>query len=304
MELTPTQLDIIRRLDDGSLYACPDIVQEQFRYPHMHEPRLLLGHDRSGQIRGYLPTGKFYSMATSTYIAAMPNSPPVSATYPPGAEYVLETLEEPHYDTDMVSAIRCCRQYPTASCTIGPLPPYLDRLSVSRRRDVRRKLHQAQRFELTQGSLADVALAWPWMQAIWDRREGRFGPVSYLQYLVMNLSWLMAVQRSGRARFKLDKYLLDGQMVGINCCIIHPYQGRLHCDDYLTWYDPERASGLGIISAVRNLTHPQLQGARYNLGNPGVGHTHQGHEYKLNLIPESLRLTQAVFHIPEPPRTD
>nr|HPQ95678.1 hypothetical protein [Thiolinea sp.] len=184
-----------------------------------------------------------------------------------------------------------------------PLSQYLDRLSVSRRRDMRRKLNQAERFELTQGSLADVALAWPWMQDIWERRGGRFGSVSYLQYLIMNLSWLMAVQRSGRARFKLDKYLLDGRMAGINCCIIHPYQGRLHCDDYLTWYDPERASGLGIISAVRNLTHPQLQGARYNLGNPGVGHTHRGHEYKLNLIPENLRLTQAVFHIPEPARS-
>lgn len=50
-----------------------------------------------------------------------------------------------------------------------------------------------------------------------------------------------------------------------------------------------------VVSAL--FDYPNMQGYRYNLGSPGTGRIYEGHEYKLAIIPQELRLTQAVCHI-------
>lgn len=295
VELSLKELQILKDLDDGSLYASPMLVQQLLRYPGMRNPRLFLSFDYHGQADGYLPVGQCYSDDTYTYIAAMPHSPAISPTYTPGATQVLKRLRLAYFDTDVVSYDPNFRQDPTASAYGLPLEKYLKLLSPSRRTDIRRKLTKLAKFSIIPGRLVDIVEARPWLMQVWAER---FTPTELKDqdaYARVTLSWLAAVQHSGRAVLKIDRYQLNGKMVGINCCVLHHYRGRLHCDDYLTWYDPQLASGLGITSAVRNLTDPYLLGSRYNLGNPGVGGTHPRHVYKLNLLPPSLRLTQAVF---------
>ncbi|MEZ5448451.1 MAG: hypothetical protein R3E89_05380 [Thiolinea sp.] len=72
--------------------------------------------------------------------------------------------------------------------------------------------------------------------------------------------------------------------------------GGGHCDDYLL-VRSGRTAGLGIASAVKNLTDARLCGYRYSLGNPGVGGVHPRHQYKYDILPEALRLTQGVMSI-------
>ena len=297
MILSRDDLNIIKTLDDGSLYAEPDVVCALFDYPDMLNPELSIVYDDQHRAVGYLPTGQFYADGTRSYIAAMPNSPPISPTYTPGAEYVLWNMLPPYLDTDVVSNA-AFRQSPTASAYILPLSRYISLLSASRRKDIRRKLRQAQNYRIEVGNLTDVRNAWAWMTGVWDQRGDRFGTTPYDVYLDITIAWLEVLQRSTRTQIKIDKFILDGQVVGVNCCVIHRYRKHTHCDDYLCWYDPQRASGLGIISAIRNLTHPDMQGYRYNLGNPGVDQVHIGHEYKMAIIPEVMRLNQTVFNLP------
>lgn len=295
MELSLKELQILKNLDDGSLYASPMLVQQLLRYPGMRNARLFLSFDYQGQPDGYLPVGQCYSDDTYTYVAAMPHSPAISPTYTPGAAQVLKRLRLSYFDTDVVSYNPSFRQEPTASAYCLPLENYLPLLSPRRREDIRRKLKTLASFSITPGKLVDIVEARPWLMEIWAER---FSPIELKDqdaYARVTISWLAAVQHSGRAILKIDRYQLNGKTVGINCCVLHHYQGRMHCDDYLTWYDPKLASGLGVASAVHNLTNPYLLGSRYNLGNPGVGGTHPRHVYKLNLLPPALRLTQAVF---------
>ncbi|TXH67253.1 MAG: hypothetical protein E6Q83_18425 [Thiothrix sp.] len=295
MELSLKELQILKNLDDGSLYASPMLVQQLLRYPGMRNPRLFLSFDYHGKVDGYLPVGQCYSDDTYTYIAAMPHSPAISPTYTPGALQVLKRLRLPYFDTDVVSDEIPFQQEATASAYGLPLENYLGLLSPNRRTDIRRKLKKLANFSIVPGSLINIVEARPWLMQVWAERFTAAELKDQDAYARVTLSWLAAVQHSGRAILKIDRYLWQGKMVGINCCVLHHYRGRLHCDDYLTWYDPQLASGLGIASAVRNLTDPYLLGSRYNLGNPGVGGTHPRHVYKLNLLPASLRLTQAVF---------
>lgn len=295
VELSAKELQIIKSLDDGSLFASPMLVQQLLRYPGMRNPRLFLSFDYQGKADGYLPVGQCYSDETYTYIAAMPQSPAISPSYTPGAVQVLRRLRLAYFDTDVVSYDPRFRQEPTASAYGLALEKYLQLLSPSRRTDIRRKLKKLERFTIQPGKLRDIVEARPWFIQAWSER---FSPAELLDqdaYARVTIAWLAAVQHSGRASLKIDRYQLNGQVVGINCCVLHAYQGRMHCDDYLTWYDPERASGLGIASVVRNLTDPRLLGSRYNLANPGVGGIHPRHLYKLSLLPASIRLTQAVF---------
>lgn len=295
VELSAKELQIIKSLDDGSLYASPMLVQQLLRYPGMRNPRLFLSFDYHGQANGYLPVGQCYSDETYTYIAAMPQSPAISPSYPPGAVQVLKRLRLAYFDTDIVSDDPSFRQEPTASAYGLALDSYLQLLSPSRRTDIRRKLKKLNAFTISSGSLLDVVAARPWLIELWAERLSAAELLDQDIYARVTIAWLAAVQHSGRASLKIDRYQLQGKTVGINCCVLHRYQGRLHCDDYLTWYDPQLASGLGIMSAVRNLTNPLLLGSRYNLANPGVGGIHPRHLYKLNLLPASIRLTQAVF---------
>ena len=297
MILSHDDLNIIKALDNGSLYAEPDVVNALFDYPDMMAPKLSLAYNDQNKVIGYLPTGQFYTDGTRTYIAAMPNSPPISPTYTPGAEYVLWNMLPPYFDTDVVGGVGL-RQKPTASAHVLPLSRYLSMLSAQRRKDMRRKLRQANDYRIETGTLQDVRKAWAWMTDIWDQRGDRFGNTPYDVYLDMTMAWLEVLQNSARTTLKIDKFILNGDVVGVNCYVIHRYRNRMHCDDYLCWYDPKRASGLGITSAVRNLTHRDMQGYRYNLGNPGVNQVHIGHEYKMTVIPEVLRLNQTVFYLP------
>ncbi|WP_298609162.1 hypothetical protein [uncultured Thiothrix sp.] len=295
MELSLKELQILKDLDDGSLYASPMLVQQLLRYPGMRNPRLFLSFDYHGKADGYLPVGQCYNNDTYTYIAAMPNSPAISPTYTPGALQVLKRLRLPYFDTDVVSYDPQVKQEPTASAYGLPLEKYLQLLSPSRRTDIRRKLKKLASFSIVPGKLINIVEARPWLLQVWAERFTAAELKDQDAYAHVTLAWLAAVQHSGRAILKIDRYQWQGKMVGINCCVLHHYRGRLHCDDYLTWYDPKLASGLGIISVVRNLTDPYLLGSRYNLGSPGVGGTHPRHVYKLNLLPPSLRLTQSVF---------
>jgi hypothetical protein len=294
MSLTLKELQLIRDLDDGSLYAEAAVISALFTYPYMLQPRLLVAYDPYGRVEGYLPVGQFYRDGRLSYIAAMPNSPPVSPTYPPGAEHVLRNIRFPYFDSDVVSRIPWCEQYMTASAYGLPLRTYLEHLSVPRRKDFRRKLKRAERYHCTPGSLQDVRQAWVWMERIWEQRQGEFGAVSYADYLTLLLDWLSLLERSERAKVIITRYELQGQFVGVNCLVRHRYRNQWHCDDYLTWYNPDLASGLGIISSIKNLTSPDYRGCRYNMGTPGINGVHPRHAYKMTLIPEKLRLTQAV----------
>ncbi len=295
VELSSKELQILKDLDDGSLYASPMLVQQLLRYPGMRNPHLFVNFDYHGKADGYLPVGQYYSDDTYTYVAAMPHSPAISPTYTPGAALVLRRLRLPYFDTDIVSDDSCFRQAPTASAYCLPRENYLRLLSPSRRTDIRRKLNKLASFSITPGTLTDLVEARPWLMQIWAERFTPEELVDQDNYARLTIAWLAAVQYSGRAILKIDRYQLNGKMVGVNCCVLHHYRGRMHCDDYLTWYNPQLASGLGITSVIRNLTDPHLFTSRYNLGNPGVGGTHPCHVYKLNLLPPALRLTQAVF---------
>lgn len=295
MELSSKELQILKDLDDGSLYASPMLVQQLLHYPGMRNPRLFLSFDYHGKADGYLPVGQCYGDDTYTYIAAMPHSPAISPTYTPGALQVLKRLRLPYFDTDLVSDDPLVQQELTASAYGLPLEQYLQLLSPSRRLDIRRKLKKLAEFSIVPGTLINIVEALPWFMQVWAERFSAVELKDQEAYAHVTLSWLAAVQHSGRAILKIDRYQWQGKMVGINCCVLHHYRGCLHCDDYLTWYDPTLASGLGIASAVRNLTDPYLWGCRYNLGNPGVGGTHPRHVYKFNVLPINLRLTQGVM---------
>ncbi|HPY40430.1 MAG TPA: hypothetical protein PLM98_07930, partial [Thiolinea sp.] len=103
MELSLKELQILKDLDDGSLYASPMLVQQLLRYPGMRNPHLFLSFDYQGKVDGYLPVGQCYSDDTYTYVAAMPHSPAISPTYTPGAVQVLKRLRLPYFDTDVVN---------------------------------------------------------------------------------------------------------------------------------------------------------------------------------------------------------
>ncbi len=299
MELSQEQLQLIRSLDDGSLYADPEVVSQLFRYPDMYGARLLISRNPQGQPDGYLPVGHFYADGTLSYIAAMPNSPAVSPTYTPGAARILRHMRAPYFDSDVVPApgTPAHLQVRTASAYGLPLTEYLHTLSTKRRKDFRRKLKIARQYEMVKGDLADLRKAEDWLRAIWDSRGTAFGDTPYSAYLDYTLAWLAALDRSPRATVHIKRYRINYFTVGINCYVTHEYQGRMHCDDYLTWYDPAQASGLGIVSAINNLTHPQHQGYRYNLGNPGTHKAHAHHAYKFDLLPPELRLTQSVLQL-------
>lgn len=297
MTLSANDLKIIKKLDDGTLYAQAAVVSSMFEYSYMQEAELTIAYDHKQRPIGYLPTGKYYTEGIRSYIAAMPGAPPISPTYTPGAQYVLENMRESYYDFDVVATHCISYQSETASAYVLPVASYLDTLSASRRKDMRRKLKQADIYQVKPGTLKDVSTAWTlWMKEIWSKRTNH--PDAYYDdHLENTLNWLKIMRRSPRATLRIEKYLLNLKMVGVNCCVIHRYHNQVHCDDYLCWYNPELASGLGIISAVRNLTHPDMQGYRYNLGTPGDGYIIPGHEYKLDIIPQSLRLTQAVSYL-------
>ena len=295
MELSFTDLQIIKDLDDGSLYASPLLVQKLMSYPGLRNARLLVSYDSHDKPNGYLPVGQCYADHTLSYIAAMPNSPPVSPTYTPGAQFVLRDLRFPYFDTDLVSDYSIVQQYSTASAYGLSLENYLALLSPSRQKDIRRKLKQLAKLQISHGTLIDIARARPWLMQVWSTRHTPTQLLDQAAYARTTLAWLAAVQHSGRATLKIERYHLGNELLGINCCVLHYYRGRLHCDDYLTWYDPQKASGLGIASSVRNLTNPFFLGARYNLGNPGVGGVHPRHAYKFDVLPPEIRLTQAVF---------
>ncbi len=296
---------VVKQLDDGTLYAAPTVIEELFKYPDMENARLLISRNGNGEATGYLPVGNFMWNPADvlSYIPAMSNSPPISATYTPGAEHVLAELSTPYIDNDIVADFDLCfaKQVATASAYSLPFDEYWKLLSPSRRKDFRRKLNIADQFTIRAGNLNDIKRAWPWMQQIWEQR-GRFGSTPYEVYLQETLSWLNTLQHTQRATLKVDCYLQRNRLVGVNCCVIHQYAGKYHCDDYLTWYDPEIASGLGIASAIKNLTHPEMIGFRYNLGTPGfLDNTYGGHEYKWHIIPKSIRLTQSVLIKKTPP---
>ncbi len=302
MNINNEDLEIIKQLDNGDLYADPLVVEQMFHYSDMLNPYLRVFRDQKGYVLGYLPVGYYYGSKekgyTLSYIAAMPNSPPVSPTYTPGAEIILRTMDQTYFDGDVVADFSCTEQQPTASLYALPLEQYWQFLSASRRKDFARKLKKARDFTIEAGNLKDVRKAWVWMQQIWEQRGGRFGSTPYDKYLETTLAWLSVLNQSPRANLKIDKYKLGNRVVGVNCCVIHRYGKHYHCDDYLTWYDMEVASGLGIVSAINNFTNPALTGFRYNLSNPGLyGNTQIGHEYKWHLIPKPLRLTQSVMAI-------
>lgn len=291
-------LAIVEALDDGTLYADPNLIKEMFTYPYLQKAYLLVSYDYLNNPTGYIPVGVSDNHLVS-YIPAIPPSAPVCPTYTPGAVNVLRDLSTliegdcVYFDVDVVADTELSSQEETASAICLPLEDYLQHLSSSRRKDIKRKLKQATKLSITSGNLDDILLAWPWMKAVWQRRN------QYdIEHVNRVLSWLNVIQKSGRATVKIDKYMLNDQMVGINCCVLHDFHGTLHCDDYLTWFDAEQASGLGIVSAVNNLCNSLYQGVRYNLGLPGFyGQTFEGHEYKWHVIPKTLRLTQSIVSI-------
>ncbi len=290
------ELEIIKQLDDGTLYAAPSIIEELFKYPDMEYPQLLVSRDNKGKPIGYLPVGQFKwnPAGVLSYIPAMSNSPPISGAYPPGAEHVISKLNCSYLDNDVIADFKLSRQFPTASAYCLPAKVYWRLLSPSRRKDFSRKFKRINQLTIHSGSLDDLRVAWPWMQQVWEKR-GSFGSTPYEVYLEETIAWLRTIEQTQRATLKIDVYKQDGLMVGVNGCVIHQYNGNYHYDDYLTWYNPEVASGLGIISAIKNLTDPNMTGYRYNLGTPGfLDETYGGHEYKWHIIPESIRLTQSV----------
>jgi len=300
--LTNKELAVINTLDDGSLYATPALIEELFTYPYLTDALLLVSRDFKGRPTGYIPVG-FYSNHHNdlivSYIPAIPPSPPISPTYTPGAKHVManlwQLLNEPmtYFDVDVVANYDFSNLEETASAYCLSVEKYLPHLSPSRRKDFKRKLKVAERYQVEQGSLKDVLAAWSWMKSVWEKR------CAYdEEHIRRVLRWLGKIESSGRAVMKIDKYLLNGKAVGVNCCVIHHYKGLIHIDDYLTWYDTSLASGLGIVSAIKNLTNPQYYGARYNLGLPGFyGETFEGHEYKWDIFPKSIRLNQSIVKI-------
>ena len=294
------ELKIIKQLDNGSLYADLSLIEEMFRYSDMRQGHLRIAYNKKGDVCGYLPAAYYYRTAQGddvlSYIASMPNSPAVSPTYTPGAENILKNMIPPYFDSDVIADFPFIQQQMTASLYALPLKQYWLFLSASRKKDLRRKLKKTERLSIQAGNLEDIRLAWQWMQQIWEQRDGRFGSTPYDQYLETTLSWLKVLDQSQRVELKIDKYMLNNHLVGVNCCAIHRYNNQYHCDDYLTWYDQDKASGLGISSTINNFTHPKLVGHRYNLSNPGLyGNTQAGHQYKWDIIPEPLRLTQSVL---------
>lgn len=299
--LTDEELKIVNELDDGTLYAAPNLVEELFSYPYIIDSCLLVNRDDQGKPTGYIPLGLYSNNANglmASYIPAIPPSPPISPTYTPGAESVLKNLETllsetlTYFDVDVVADHAFSNLEDTASAYGLPLDEYLSYLSTSRRKDIKRKLKTAQKYQIEQGSLKDILNAWSWMRSVWEKR-GAYDS----EHVRRVMRWLTEIECSGRAIMKIDNYLLDGKPVGVNCCVIHNYRGVTHIDDYLTWYDTSLASGLGIISAVNNLTNPSYYGARYNLGLPGFyGKTFSGHEYKWHIFPKCIRLNQSIVN--------
>ena len=292
-------LAVVEALDDGSLYACSTLIEELLTFPNVTNARLLISRDRHGAATGYVPIGLYAEGKLASYIPAIPSSPPISPTYTPGAANVIADLDKllakhiGYFDVDIVGYLAVSYLEETASAYCLSLTDYLSYLSASRRKDFKRKLKQAERYEIVSGDLRDVLRAWPWMKSVWVKR----GAYSHA-HINRVLSWLNKIEATGRAQIKVDRYLLNGVPVGINCCVIHQYQGAYHIDDYLTWFDVEKAPGLGIISAINNLTNSQYQGIRYNLGLPGFyGHTFEGHDYKWHLFPEAIRLKQSIINI-------
>jgi hypothetical protein len=297
-DMRASDLAIIKQFDRGALYDDPLIIEELFKFDEMKNAYLKISHNLKGQATGYLPVGYFYDEnSILSYIPAMCNSPSISPTYPSCAQDALqacvENTDSYYFDSDIIGHHTLSKQTQTASAYCLPVNSYLQYLSSSRRKDIRRKFKHAQAYTITEGSIADIKTAWQWMLGIWEQRG--YIPESFNNYIERNLSWLHILELSERIHLRIEKYQLNGQMVGINCCGIHNYHGKFHIDDYMTWYDPDKASGLGIISAIKNLTNPDTLGFRYNLGTPELlKEQMKGHEYKYNIIPEPLRLTQSL----------
>jgi len=313
------ELAIVEQLDNGSLYSTPSLVNILFSHRQSDTTKLAVSYDDNGKPRGYIPIGYHfgYGEKVYAYLATIPGSAPISSTYTPGAKFVLsEMLLEPinYIEGDIITdfdilpicseVLELCfdtpvmdigRYAPTASAYCLPLENYWKLLSVSRRKDFRRKLNASKRYTIEAGDLNDIVTARPWVE---QRRAvvNEYNEDSAI-FISNILEWLHAIEASKRATLKIDKYLLDGEVVGVNCCVIHSYNGNTHCDDYLTWHDAKKSSGLGIVSAIRNLTDPDMQGFRYNLGTPSEvdGVTLSGHEYKWDLIPKNIRLSQSVI---------
>ncbi len=300
--LTNEELAVIDALDDGTLYAASNLVKELFSYPYLSDSRLLVSRNAQGQPTGYIPLGLYASnegQLIASYIPAIPASPPISPTYTPGAENVIANLDQlldetaTYFDVDVVAQYDFSYFEETASAYCMPLDKYLPYLSTSRRKDFKRKLKNANKYQIEAGDLNDVLNAWSWMKQVWEKR-GAYDS----DHVRRVVRWLSEIQASGRAIMKVDKYMLNGKTVGVNCCVIHHYYGITHIDDYLTWYDASVASGLGIVSAINNLTDPNYYGARYNLGLPGFyGKTFGGHEYKWDIFPENIRLSQSIVNL-------
>ncbi len=299
--LSDEDLAVIHTLDDNSLYAAPNLIEELFTYPYLSDSCLLVSYDHIGNPTGYIPLGMYLSGSTliASYIPAIPSSPPISPIYTPGVEHVIANLESLldeamlYFDVDVVADYSVSDLEDTASAYCLPMKDYLSYLSASRRKDFKRKLKVAKKYQIKQGCLSDVMEAWPWMKSVWEKR-GAYDS----EHVRRVFRWLKEIEASGRAIMKVDKYLLDGKFVGVNCCVIHDYKGVRHIDDYLTWYDASVASGLGIITAINNITNPLYYGSRYNLGLPGYyGKTFAGHEYKWDLFPEPIRLKQSIIRI-------
>ena len=300
------ELAIIKQLDNGTLYAAPSLVEKSCSFYDEEETRLLLSHDKNGNVNGYIPVrygepDEDEEERVYSYLLRCP--PSISATYTPGAEHVLPNIvnETLYYmDEDVVadfdySNLVIGRHVPTASAYCLELENYLSLLSASRRKDFRRKLKVAGQYTIVEGSLEDVKAARPWV----EQRRAMISECSEstMDHISNIIEWLTAIDKLQRAELKIDKYLLNGVMVGVNCCVVHTYGKHIHCDDYLTWHDPLQSAGLGIVSAINNITNPDMQGVRYNMGTPTNygGDTLSGFAYKWDLIPESIRLEQSII---------
>ncbi|MCK5918374.1 MAG: hypothetical protein KAG34_08105, partial [Cocleimonas sp.] len=147
--LTNEELAVIHALDDGSLYAASNLIEELFSYPYLSDSRLLVSRDEHGKPTGYIPLGLYSSnegQLLASYIPAIPASPPISPTYTPGAENVIRNLDQlldettTYFDVDVVSQHDFSYFEETASAYCMPLDKYLPYLSTSRRKDFKRKL--------------------------------------------------------------------------------------------------------------------------------------------------------------------
>jgi len=300
------ELAIIKQLDNGTLYAAPSLVEKSCSFYDEEETRLLLSYDKDGNINGYIPVrygDPDEDDEERVYSYLLRSAPSISATYTPGAEHVLPHIieETPFYmDEDIVedfdySDLKIGWHMPTASAYCLELESYLSLLSTSRRKDFRRKLKAAELYTIVEGSLDDIKAARPWV----EHRRSVISECSEntMKHISNIIEWLSAIDKLQRAKLKVDKYLLDGVMVGVNCCVVHTYGKHIHCDDYLTWHDPIKSAGLGIVSAIKNITNPEMRGVRYNMGTPTYygGDTLSGFAYKWDLIPESIRLKQSII---------